>query len=422
MKILWCVNIIFPYPADKLGIDKPVMGGWLLSLMESIKNSDDIKKLGIATVYNGKYFKKFEDEKVIYYLIPKKNIKKYSKKSENFWKLILKDFCPNLIHIHGTEYPHSLELLSVSENIKNYVSIQGLISVCGQKEIYNAGLTYKDFLENITIRDILKNDLLLIQSHKFLKNSKIEKKVLQKCSCIIGRTNWDYANTYYLTNQNKYEFCNECLRTSFYKYSWNLKNVKRHSIFVSQASYPLKGFHQLLKATVLLKRNFSDLKIYVAGSDITKSKGNFKEKLKMTGYGKYIKKMITKYDLYSNIEFLGLVSEEEYCQKLLQCNVFVQSSSIENSSNALGEAMLLGMPVVASYVGGTPDILLDKQEGLLYPFGDYNLMAKYISDIFNNDDLAKSLGNNAKIRAKKTHDISINTNRIIEIYKKGLKL
>ena len=78
--------------------------------------------------------------------------------------------------------------------------------------------------------------------------------------------------------------------------------------------------------------------------------------------------------------------------------------------------MILGMPIVASFVGGTNDLLTDKKEGLLYPFGEYAILYKYISDIFEDDNLAKSLGEKAKIRATKTHDREKNASDMLNIY------
>ena len=36
MRILWVVNVIFPFPAQKLGLENPVFGGWLKSMFEEI--------------------------------------------------------------------------------------------------------------------------------------------------------------------------------------------------------------------------------------------------------------------------------------------------------------------------------------------------------------------------------------------------
>lgn len=421
MRILWSVNTIFPFPAKELGMKNTVLGGWLISSFNSLLKEEKISSIAIVSVYQGKEYLKYTDGKVIYYLIPCINKEKYDKKLSSMFKMVYDDFKPDLIHIHGTEYPYSLSAIEGSNNIKTIVSIQGLVSVCGIDYYYNAGISKKEMLKNITLRDIIRNDLLINQSSGFKKRGKYEKKVLKKCDYIIGRTSWDRAYAYSITNDFKYKKCNESLRESFYNSSWNITKIEKHSIFISQATYPIKGFHILLKSASILKNIYPDLKIYVAGNDIIKSKANsVVDKLKLTGYGKYILNLIKKYELNNNIEFLGLLNEDEMCNALKKCNVFVQASSIENSPNSLGEAMLLGMPCVASYVGGTGDMLLDKKEGFLYPFGDYSMLAYYISNIFDNDDLAIELGKNAKKHALITHNRNKNCDVLIEIYMEAL--
>jgi len=418
MNILWIVNIIFPYPAKKLNLKPTVFGGWLNSLLEGINCNKEINSIGIATIYNGKELKKFQENNISYYLIPCKNNMKYNSNMESFWKEIVRDFKPDITHIHGTEFPHSLTYLNSCPEIKNCVSIQGLVSVCGQKEIYNANIKFKDMLKSITIRDILKKDLLIWQHKSFLKRGKYEKEILKKCDLIIGRTKWDKENAYLISGKDKYKKCNESLRKTFYEKKWIIKNIKRHTIFVSQASYPLKGFHQVLKMIKELKNKYPDILVYVAGEDITKYKQTkLKDKIKLSGYGNYLRKIIKKDKLENNIEFLGLLNEQEMCDYLLKSNLFLQASRIENSSNSLGEAMLLGMPIVASNVGGTNSMIENKKEGLLYRFDDISSATNYISDIFENDELAINMGKNAKIHAEKTHSIENNVKTIINIYK-----
>lgn len=416
MKILWIVNTLFPYPAEKMNREKTVYGGWLNSLMNSLNKSEEIKNLGIATFYNGDKLLKFVDKKIIYYVIPVKDANKYDKNSELFWKDVVNDFNPDLIHIHGTEYPFSLSCINACPNQKYCVSIQGLVSVCGQKKVYTAGIETNDILKNITFRDCLKFDFLFNQHKKMLKRAKYEKEILQKVNIVIGRTSWDYAYTENINGNRKYYKCNESLRDSFYNNNWDYNNIEKNSIFMSQISYPLKGFHVMLKAMPKLIKEYPNLKVYIAGNNILETKNIF-DKIKFSGYAKYLKTLIKKYNLNKHICFTGLLNEEELCNALKKCNLFVQTSSIENSSNSLGEAMLIGMPIVASFVGGTPDMIKDKEEGLLYPFGDEVLLSKYIKDIFENIDDAILMGKKAQEHAKKTHNINNNTKNIINIYK-----
>ena len=110
------------------------------------------------------------------------------------------------------------------------------------------------------------------------------------------------------------------------------------------------------------------------------------------------------------------MSEEEIIAQYLSANVFVSSSVIENSSNSISEAMILGTPIVASYVGGTPSIVTHGQDGLLYQCDAYYMMAIYISKIFDDDVLAMRLSKNEIETATKRHDCEKNADRLIKIY------
>jgi len=414
MRVLWLVNTIFPYPSQKLGLEKNVFGGWLTALFANLLENKEIK-LAIATVYDGVELKKYVDSKTetIYYLIPYKNRNKYDEKSISYFKQIDEEFKPNLTHIHGSEFPFTL-VYQDHTKVKTLLSIQGLISSCAN--YYLANLTMKDILKNITIRDILRFDTIYNTKYKWLKKSKYEIDLIKKVNYITGRTTWDYANTYKYCLQNKYFYGNETLRDSFYKEKWDLAEVHRHTIFISQASYPLKGFHIVLQSISLLKKKYPDILVCVAGSNILKEE-TIQDKIRRNGYTNYLINLIKELKLEKNIKFLGLLNEDEMVLALKQANVFVQASSIENSSNSLGEAMIIGMPIVASNVGGTSDLLIDRKEGLLYQFGEYALLAKYIDDIFSNDKLAISLGKNARSHALKTHNKENNTRQMVNIYK-----
>lgn len=417
MNILWIVNTIFPYPSKKMGYEKNVFGGWLLGLYNGIKKSKDIN-FAIATTYNGKELLKFNDDKTVYYLLPCKNSIKYDKNLEIYWNKVVEEFKPDLVHIHGTEYAHGLAFQNACPNIKTIVSIQGILSSCANN--YIANIKYEDIFKNITIRDIIKRDNILQQQKKFTKRSQMEKQIIKKSTAIVGRTEWDYANTLSIARKDKYYKCNETLRDSFYDKTWDINKIEKHSIFISQAGYPIKGFHIVLHAINILKKKYSDINVYIAGPNII-DMSTIKNKLKMSGYTKYVISLIKKYNLESNIHFVGILSEEQMVDKLLKSHVFIQASSIENSPNSLGEAMILGMPCVTSNVGGTNTMLKDKEEGFLYPFGDYGLMAYYISEVFENDKLAINIGQKAKQHACNTHNKEKNVLNMLKIYEEIIK-
>ena len=417
MRVLWIVNTIFPYPAKIIGYSSSVFGGWMNGLMNAIIKNDSIE-LAIATTYDGNDLKKVVDNQVTYYLLPCKDNTKYDTELEKFWIEVNKDFKPNLVHLHGTEFAHGLSFLNACKNVKSLVSIQGLVSLCG--ESYVMGIDHKDIIRNITFRDMIKQDNLYQAQKKFLKRGVNEIKILQSVDGIIGRTSWDYAATLKYTDISKYYKCNESLRDSFYEASWDYSEIEKHTIFVSQASYPLKGFHEVVRALPTIKKYYPDVKVYVAGVDII-NRSSLNSRIKTSGYAKYLIKLMKKNNVVDSIKFVGLLNETEMVDKLLKCNVFVQSSILENSPNSLGEAMLLGMPIVASNVGGTSDMLVDKKEGFLYPYGESDLLAKYVISVFDAKDNIAEIGKEANKHAIKTHDRQKNAKDMINIYNDLLK-
>ena len=103
-------------------------------------------------------------------------------------------------------------------------------------------------------------------------------------------------------------------------------------------------------------------------------------------------------------------------KEMLEANVFVSPSTIENSPNSVGEAMLLGVPVVSSGVGGVMDLLKHGVEGFVYQSDAPYMLAYYVGRIFDDINLAIRLGKAAHARANITHDYEKNLRELLEIY------
>ncbi|TDT44754.1 glycosyltransferase involved in cell wall biosynthesis [Maribacter spongiicola] len=415
MKILWISNMIFPDLAKAIGQTVPIGGGWMYGLAKDIIESG--VQLSVATVrpnindYHGKI------NGITYHLLKgEKSILYFDKSLENKWKELITKVKPDLIHIHGTEYAHGLALVKSCPDIPYVISIQGMISVYAK---YYAGqIPLINILKNLTLRDVLRMNSIWHAERKFEKRGrKIEVPYLKLCNNFIGRTQWDHDHVITINPKANYHFCNESLRDHFYKSEkWNLKNASKYTIFLSQALYPIKGLHKVLEALKIVKSTFPTVQLRIAGMEITKS-DTFYDKLKMDGYGKYIKRKIKKYGLSDNVTFTGPLDEEAMAQEYLKCNLFICPSSIENSPNSLGEAQLLGVPCIASYVGGIPNMIIHGETGLLYRFEEVEMLAQSIKLIFKDDKLAHILSENSIITASKRHDRKVNCNRNINIYK-----
>ena len=134
-------------------------------------------------------------------------------------------------------------------------------------------------------------------------------------------------------------------------------------------------------------------------------------------YTVYLTDLAKKLGVLDRIQYIGSLSEEEMCKQFLKSNVFVSASAIENSPNSVGEAMLLGVPTIASYVGGTKDLLTEGIDGYLYQYDAPYMLAGYIDSIFSDDCLANKFSVNARAHAMETHSREKNYQQLMNIYK-----
>ena len=246
MDVLWITNILFPEATAVLTGNKDLKssGGWMLGLANQIIRHADLN-LYIATVSPlVSELTIVKGQKITFYVIPKVNLK--SAAYQKYWIKINSDICPDIVHIHGTESAHAYAYMKACEPSNVVISIQGLLSAC--YIYYNYGLSGLDILRNLTLRDLLKGSLFKIKRN-FGRYSKYEIEMLKMTQHVIGRTMWDRAQVWAINPGAQYHFCNEILRSEFYDGSlWTYDKCIPHSIFISQANYPIKGFHQLLKA------------------------------------------------------------------------------------------------------------------------------------------------------------------------------
>lgn len=402
MKILWITNIKLPPICKEMGMPLAASGGWMVASALKLSQREGVE-LAVATVYGGEELIDKTIDGVRYFLLPlhgKSNIK-YNPSLRQYWREVYDRFNLDVTHLHGTEYAHGLAYLDECGSDNVVVSIQGLVSVIAR--YYLAGMSRWDVIKNITFRDLLLGTIFADQK-SFFKRGKTEREIISRVGYVIGRTSWDKAHALAINPNVNYMFCNETLRSSFYHHKWDYSKCEPHSIFISQASYPIKGLHQVLKAMPLVLAKYPNAKIYVAGADPTSRPFYLR-----TGYGQYLKRLIKQYGLEDNVYFTGSLSEEAMCDRYLKSHVFVCPSSIENSPNSLGEAQLLGMPCVASYVGGSPDMMRGREE-YLYRFEEIEMLAEKIMKAFEVRVWRDNSG------AMERHSAEVNDDMLFEIY------
>ncbi len=418
MKVLWTANLIPANLSVKLGIASEVLGGWVESMANQLSCRNDLE-LAIACKCDENIVFNENLNDIRYYSL------NYSQTTTfdalvSVCSKIISDFSPEIVHIEGTEFLHSKAMLYAAkkQNIPTIVSMQGILN--GYYNYQCGNLQIDDMMFSKSITNIFSAWILHLRKTKWFKpRMKSEKEIIENADYILGRTTWDRAHSYAINPQAKYYPCSRILRAPFYEEKWSLEKAERHSIYVGNGYSALKGVHFVVMALPYLIREYPDVKVYVAGYKPYQE--NDKRSILKKGYASYLKKLVYDLGVQDHIEFTGPLKAQQVAQKLSKVNAYVLCSTIENSPNTLGEAMMVGTPCVSAYVGGVSDMAEDGKEALFYRNDDPKLLAWNLKRIFDNDDLALSLSEAGKKKALITHDAERNAQLLIDAYTDILK-
>lgn len=160
---------------------------------------------------------------------------------------------------------------------------------------------------------------------------------------------------------------------------------------------PIKDYGTLLRAADQLISRSGDLLVLLVGSgpdlDSLKQQASASESLR------------------SRVHFLGAC--DQVPDTLNAMDVFALPSLGEGMSNTMLEAMASGLPVVATNVGGNPEVVEDRHSGLLFKPGDATGLTQALDSLFKNHEIRLKLGIAARERALKKFSL----NSMMEQYK-----
>jgi glycosyltransferase involved in cell wall biosynthesis len=145
---------------------------------------------------------------------------------------------------------------------------------------------------------------------------------------------------------------------------------------------PKKDLETMLRAFAIVHKQNPKTRLIIAG-------GGFPE------YQKKLDHLAEQLNIQSHVNFLGFRNDPQVILSI--CDVSLLSSLTEGLPNAILESMALGKPVVATAVGGVPELITDGVHGYLVPKGDYEQFACSILNI--NTDRAQEMGLAAKAKA-----------------------
>jgi glycosyltransferase involved in cell wall biosynthesis len=398
MRVLWFTGVQLPAVTGQ-GLSR---AGWQEGLRKALEENYPELELLIASFGDQDYLP-FQDGNSVYY-----NILRDRKAADRWERLInnwkhsifshqeldrcrelVEQINPDLVFMFGTENPFGL----IADQIKPpvIISIQAVLNGL-IKHLFD-GLTNLEKIKILLSRETLLGGGVF---HKYLQlqsQIKMESEIYRRCNYFEGRTEWDREWQNQLNPDAKYFKIHRVLGEKFYSAVWEQEKSQPYQLYTTSSNASFKGGISLVRAVIeLQKRGIQDLTLRIAGVHPRSATGSI------------IRELIEKHDLQNNISLLGRISPDEIVLEMKRAAIFILPSHMDNSPNSLGEAMLMGMPCIASSAGGIESMLENRQNGLIYDPDNIVALADCIEELISQPAFASDLGHNAFITARERHE------------------
>jgi glycosyltransferase involved in cell wall biosynthesis len=282
----------------------------------------------------------------------------------------LKKIKPDVVHGHGTE--NSYALAAVRAGIPAVVSMQGIIAEVNK---VNPSLRYR-------------------------MAEGLERTALQEAKYVSCRTAFDTGFVRSVNPSAHIFQIQEAMNPVYFNRQWSGCDRKRILFVGSMGKH--KGLIYLLQAVKILSGDDPGVELCVVGGTPAQIDA-YRQRCRELG-------------IEQKVEFTGFLNAESIVPLHLSSRIFTIPSLNENSPNVLAEAMVSGMPCVASAVGGIPSMVDDEKTGLLFQSGDVNGLVQQLKRVLYDDGLCRKLGSAAAEVARARHRPETVAKAVLEAY------
>lgn len=133
-----------------------------------------------------------------------------------------------------------------------------------------------------------------------------------------------------------------------------------------------------IKVLSLIKKKYPQASLCMVGGFVD---GSFSE----------CKQLVQNLGVEQSVTFTGKLNKKDWIDKSKECNVFINTTTVDNAPLSVVEAMALGLPVISTNVGGMPYLINNHFNGILVDNNNVEQMADAILNIMGNKDLYDSL-------------------------------
>lgn len=333
-------------------------------------------------------------------LITPKGNKKFN---ENFNHLPMGFFSTNKLN----SFKSSLGQLSMFLEMHSKIGkISPDIILCHGGGIFNGiffiGLFLSKLFKSPLILEWVGSDLL--ENNLIFKN-KLKDVIISNCDNHIVR-NREMKSILLSSNKDANVRILPALGINTEVFSPNeevsdIKDKKTRVLFVGRLN-KVKGIKYLIKAFSKLEKKYEDIRLIIVGDG----------KLK-----KQLIKITEKKSIEDKVIFTGTIKHDDLPFIYSKADIFVLPSISEGLSNVIMEAMACGLPVIATNVGGNPELVRDKKGGFLVTPKNSKEISRAIEKLIEKPQLRKSMGKFNREYVKKYDQNNILKNKL-EMFEK----
>lgn len=196
---------------------------------------------------------------------------------------------------------------------------------------------------------------------------------------------------------------------------WDIHTSKpRTFLFVGRFD-AAKGAGLVLRSFAELAAAYQDVKLTFVGADI----GIAEADGKLLRFQEFLERHIPK-DIHSQIDFRGQLPRADIAQLRRTHFATIIASQFESFAYVVLEAMSLGCPIIATAVGGTPEMIVDRRSGLLVPSQDVHAMAQACRSLLDDPALAARLGHQAWLDCRNAYNPDVIAKQTVAAYEEAI--
>lgn len=261
-------------------------------------------------------------------------------------------------------------------------------------------------------RKVNINEKFMLEFNAFLRSS--EKRLMKRADALIAVSQYtkkELTEFYNISEEKIHVIYNGVDVEKFKPPSRSKADLRRELglvpdrrmiLFVGRL-YSRKGLPTLLQTAREVVKDFTDAQFVISG-------GGFKQNEEK------LRKLARQQRIEDNVSFVGYFPDEKLPDLYAAADVFVLPALYENFPFAILEAMSTGLPVVSTRVGGIPELVIDKQSGLLTEPGDYEQLADVITRLLQDSSFAEELGRKARQLVEEKFAWPLVTRHLVDLY------